>query len=265
MRKEYHYTDPVNDDFAPNNIEQKPLPVDYEYISHSFLRRCWDFFIYHFVAVPIVWVYQKVVYGERIVGKKAVRAYLKKGFFLYGNHTRSAGDAFTPTLITFPRKANIIINPDGVSIPFVRHLVKSLGGFPIPNKLDGMRNFHSSLMKLAEDNCVTIYPEAHIWPMYTGIRPFKSVSFKYPAEAGKPVFTFTVTYRKRFLRKIPGTTVYIDGPFFPDSSLSLHENREMLRNKAYEAMCERSKKSTYEYNTYICDSKPAAESPQTAV
>lgn len=77
------------------------------------------------------------------------------------------------------------------------------------------------------------------------------MSFRYPAETGKPVFCFTTTYQKRRFTSYPKTTIYVDGPFFPDETLSLKENQRMLREQVYEAMTERSKKSIYEYRQYI--------------
>ena len=105
MKKTFYYRDPLNDDFAQNHIHRKKLPGDYRYISKNPLRIAFDFLLHHLIVTPIVFLFQKIVYAEKIVNRKAVRPYLKSGFYLYGNHTRGAGDAFTPHLITFPRKA----------------------------------------------------------------------------------------------------------------------------------------------------------------
>ena len=98
---------------------------------------------------------------------------------------------------------------------------------------------------------ITLYPEAHIWPQYTGIRPFGAAAFHYPAETGKPVFTFTTTWQKRKL--IPGarTVVYVDGPFLPDMSLPMDLRKQALRDAAFNAMTERAKNSDYEKIRYV--------------
>ena len=44
---------------------------------------------------------------------------------------------------------------------------------------------------------------------------------------------------------------YIDGPFFANEKLSIKEQKEELRNKVYECMVERSKKSNIEHIKYI--------------
>lgn len=127
-----------------------------------------------------------------------------------------------------------------------------LGGIPIATTFGGMRRFTAAISDYSKKNkVIMIYPEAHIWPYYTGIRPFKDVSFKYPAKENKPVFCFTRVFRKRFLRSRPGVTVYIDGPFFPKSDLSVKENQKYLRDKVYETMVKRSKASNVEYIRYV--------------
>ncbi len=250
--KTRYYKDELNDDFASNEIKTKELPADYTYEKKSLLWKLSSFLLYYFFAVPVVTIYNKLVHGERIKNKKVLRAYKRKGYYLYGNHTMEAADAFTPGRVAFPHKANIIVSPDAVSLPVVSSFVQMLGGIPIATTFGGMRKFTAAISDYSKKNkVIMIYPEAHIWPYYTGIRPFKDVSFKYPAKENKPVFCFTRVFRKRFLRSRPGVTVYIDGPFFPKSDLSVKENQKYLRDKVYETMVKRSKASNVEYIRYV--------------
>ena len=117
-----------------------------------------------------------------------------------------------------------------------------------------MKNFLDTIEeKINKKYAITIYPEAHIWPYYTKIRPFKSVSFKYPVELDKPVFCMTNTYQKRGKNGDKVKIVsYIDGPFYADKSIqNLKQQKEELRNRVYECMVERSKKSNIEVITYV--------------
>ncbi len=52
---------------------------------------------------------------------------------------------------------------------------------------------------------MTIFPEAHVWPYYTGIRPFGEAAFHYPVATGKPVYTMTVTYQRRRWSDVRGS------------------------------------------------------------
>ena len=96
-----------------------------------------------------------------------------------------------------------------------------------------------------------IYPEAHIWPYYTHIRPFPDGSFGYPAKDGTPVFCFVNTYQKRGNKRKPRMTTYIDGPFYPDMELPLKQRRKKLRDEVYAQMCKRAELSNVEVIQYI--------------
>ena len=134
----------------------------------------------------------------------------------------------------------------------LRHLVEMLGAIPIPCDVGGMKNFIRSVEdKIARNYSVTIYPEAHIWPYYTGIRPFKAVSFRYPVSLNCPVYALTNTYHKR--RGNSGKVnivTYIDGPFYPDERLKPKERQQELRDRVYRCMLERSAESDYEVIEY---------------
>jgi len=248
----FYYSDPVNDDFAGNSIKTVMLPPDYGYFPKTSIRRGFAFFFYHFIATPLVVLMQEIVYVEKIVGRKKLKGYRKNGFYLYGNHTRAMGDAYTPTLLAFPKKAYIIAGADAFSIKGIRRIVEDLGGIALPLTKAGYKNFFTAMRRHDElGHIVALYPEAHIWPHYTGIRPFGAESFHYPAESGKPVFTFTVTWQKR--RILPGsrTVVYVDGPFLPDMKIPLNERKQALRDAAFSAMTERAGNSNYEKFQYV--------------
>lgn len=189
-----------------------------------------------------------------------LRGYKKGGAFIYGNHTAFLTDAMNPTRIAFPRTADVVVNADAISIKGCGGLVRMLGAVPVPQDLHGLKNFSADIVRAAEEgHWVAIYPEAHIWPYYTGIRPFGAASFKYPAKCGVPVFAFTTTYKKRAFSKKPKKVVYIDGPFFAEGE-NLKEKAESLRDKVYAAMCERAKLSDCAYCEYykVGDARLAA-------
>ena len=254
----YYYSDPVNDDFAGTDIKTVELPADYRYFPKTWLRHGAAFVLYHIIATPLVTVMQKIVYGEKIIGRGKLKGYRKEGFYLYGNHTRVMGDAYSPTLLAWPKKAYIIAGADAFSIKGIRRIVEDLGGIALPTCKTGYKNFLRAMRKHSDmGHIIALYPEAHIWPQYTKIRPFRSEAFHYPAETGKPIFTFTVTWHKRKILPGAKAVVYVDGPFFPDMSLTEKERRQKLRNQAFEAMTERAKSSTFEKHQYVYRPKDA--------
>lgn len=144
-------------------------------------------------------MYCKLVFGLRIENRKALRG-LPDGCFLYGNHTNTLADAFIPTLLAFPRRASIVTAADTVSIPGLRNIVQMLGAVPLANTIDGTRQFLAALhRRLERRQAIMIYPEAHIWPYYNGIRPFPDTAFAYPVREQVPAVGVVVVYRQRKL------------------------------------------------------------------
>lgn len=251
MKKVFYYTDLLEDDFAGNDIQRQPLPEDFSYRIEGPLQRGAAFFLHHFIATPIVFAVQKLYYREKIVNRRCIRPYLGEGVYLYGNHTRSAGDAFAPHLVTFPYKSYIVVGAETFSLPGLRWIVKALGAVPLPQTMVQTRAFSGALRSFAEEGApVAIYPEAHIWPYYTQIRPFADASFAYPVRYEKPAFAFTATYQKTAFRRRPRTTLYVDGPFFADPTLSPGQQRKELRDRVYAAMCARAEASSFAYVAY---------------
>lgn len=101
MEKVRYYKDELNDDFAGNDIKTKKLPEDHKYIKKNPFWEVASFILYYIVALPIVTVYNKIVHGERIKNKRILKKYRKNGYYIYGNHTMAAADAFTPGRVTF--------------------------------------------------------------------------------------------------------------------------------------------------------------------
>ena len=182
---------------------------------------------------------------------KALKKYKKEGYFVYVNHTQPFADTFIPSNPIYPKKNFFIVNPENVSMKFVGNTVQMLGAIPIPSNKQAMKNFLEAIRKHIEKNhSITIYPEAHIWPYYTKIRPFKDVSFKYPIQLETPTFCMTNTYQKYGKNKIKIVT-YIDGPFFPNKELTKKEQQKELRDTVYNYMVKRSQNSNIELIKYI--------------
>ena len=188
----------------------------------------------------------------KYVGREKLKKYKNTGYFIYGNHTQPFADTFIPSVADYPKRNFFLVSPANVSMPGLGGLVELLGAIPIPGDLDAARHFVRAVEeRIGRGGSVTIYPEAHIWPYYTGIRPFTDVSFKYPVKCGSPVFALTNTYHARGRRGDKARIVtYIDGPFLPDESLPPRRRQQDLRDRVYKCMAERSRESDFEWIEY---------------
>lgn len=252
MKRVIYYQDELNDDFSLDEIEPKQIDENYCYVHKSFFKKLTHFFWYRIVFTPIAFFHTKIFFKNKIVNKKILKEYKKSGYFLYGNHTQNIADAYIPNMITFPKDSYMIVHRNNVSMPILGKITPSLGALPIPdNNLKAYRNFLNAIeTRLKQNACIVIYPEAHIWPYYTKIRPFVDTSFHYPIKYDVPSFCLTNTYQKRKFLKKPKIVTYIDGPFFPNKDLSISEQKKDLRDRIYKCMVERSKLSNVEYIEY---------------
>ena len=253
--KVIYYTDELNDEFSEAKIEPRRIDENYVYIHKNPFWNFCAFLTQNVISMPIKVLYSKIKFRHKFIGKEKLKKYTKQGYFIYVNHTQPFADTFIPSLANYPKRNFLIVNPENVSMKGMHTLVEMLGAIPIPCNKEGMKNFLEAIKKRIEKGySITIYPEAHIWPYYTKIRNFKDVSFKYPIELNTPTFCITNTYQSRGKNKVQIIS-YIDGPFYPDKSVSgeILNKKQMqknLRDKVYEAMVERSKNSNIEYIKY---------------
>ena len=216
-------------------------------------RNICSYILQNILSVPIKIFYSKIKFRIKYIGKEKIRKYKKQGYFIYANHTQAFADTFIPSNPIYPKRNFFIVNPENVSMKFLGNIVQMLGAIPIPSNKQAMKKFLEAInQKIEKGYAITIYPEAHIWPYYTKIRPFKTVSFKYPVQLEKPAFCMTNTYQSygKNNDKVKIVT-YIDGPFFPDEGLSVKEKQQNLRDKIYNCMVERSKNSNIEHIKYV--------------
>ena len=250
-RKIIYYSDELHDEFSKAQITPKKIDGSYVYVHTSAWRRLTHVFWYRVVATPLAFLYTKIKFGHKVVGREKLRKCEDRGYFMFGNHTQDIADACIPSMLTLRKHTYVIVHPNNVSIPLVGRVTPSLGAMPLPDDKEAYRNFVSAVRyRIEEGRMVMIYPEAHIWPYYTGIRPFGDASFGYAASCGAPVYCMTNTYQRRRHSARPRIVTYVDGPFYPDPSLPLRAQRAALREMVYQTMCRRAEQNEVEVIRY---------------
>ena len=257
-QKTIYYSDELNDEFSEAKIEPRIIDENYVYIQKNALWNFASYLVQNFFSMPIKILYSKIKFKHKFIGKEKLKSFKKQGYFIYVNHTQAFADTFIPSLANYPKRNFLIVNPENVSMKGLHTIVEMLGAIPIPNDLSAMKNFLEAIKyRIKKGYSITIYPEAHIWPYYTKIRNFKDVSFKYPIELNVPAFCITNTYKAYGKNKNKIKIIsFIDGPFYPEKEvngeeLNKKQKQKNLRDKIYNKMCERSKKSNIVYIKYI--------------
>ncbi len=251
MMKTIYYENELKDEFSAAQIRAKKIDASYRYLRETPRDKVLHGLFYWGLAKPLGWLFLKLRFRQSFVGKEKLKSLPKdQPCFLYGNHTNAAMDPFVPNMLFWGRDLRIIVHPNNVSMPVFGHVTPYLGALPLPDDREAMDHFVEALHKtIRDDKSVIIYPEAHIWPYYTKIRPFKDSSFRYPVEENVPVYCFVNTWHRCLLGLRVKT--YVEGPFFPDPNLHPKQVRAKLRDQVYEAMCRLSEKNTYERIRYV--------------
>lgn len=246
-----YYTDELNDEFSVAQIKARPIDEKYSYGDNSFWWNFKHVFWYRVIATPLAWLFLKIKFHHKIVNRSVLKPYRKQAVFFFGNHTNAGADALIPTFVNYPKHTFVIVHPNNVSMPIAGHITPYLGALPLPDNLAATKNFMNVIkLRVEQKKAIMIYPEAHVWPYYTKIRPFTDMSFRYPVQYKTPVFCLTNTYQKRLIGKRPRIVTYVDGPFFADETVGPKEQRAKLRNEVYETMCKRSELNTVQRIRY---------------
>lgn len=250
-----YYTDELKDDFNEVGLSRPPVPEGYKYKRTNVINNILSGILYHGIAKPVLGLFC-VCHGIKVKGRKNLKLLKGKGAYIYSNHI-SISDVlkFQSLVFFFGRRVNILGYSDSLSMPIVRNLTRALGYLPLPLKGD-LKN----VIALAEamdfyirkKQYVLIYPEAHIWPYYTGIRNFTAGSFAYPAKSNAPVLPVVTTWRKSRFCKKPKQTLNILEPIFPLEEKNQSENKTYLHEETLKAMKEFSNSvKQYEYIKYV--------------
>ena len=251
-KKTFYYTDELTDDFAETVKNLQPLPDDYAYIHDVWYEKLLGFIAYRLLLTPFAWVYVKLKFGHKFVRAKEWKK-LKEGHFIYSTHTLPLADVFLPSLITLKRKTYLMAGAQANSLKRLLGVMRSIGSIPLTgNPAKNREMLRCVKTRLAQGASITIFPEAHVWPLYTKIRPYPATSFKYAVMCNAPVLAMTNCFQKRKFRKTPKVITFIDGPFYPDPNLDKRERAEDLHRRVYETMQKRAAEySTYSAHEYI--------------
>ncbi len=243
-------------DFVEAPDQQYTLPPDYPWLRTTRLDKLLSGLIYG-AALAFASVYLPLGLHVHIKNRKVLKQAGKNGFFLYGNHTQPIGDVVLPAAATLPRRIYTVVSPANLSLPVLGKILPYLGALPLPSSLSGMKQLHEAMAHHLQDgHPIIIYPEAHVWPYYAGVRPYPEAAFKYPVKFHAPVYCMTTTYQKRRFGKKPRLTLYLDGPFYPDSTRTSKAQSIALRDAVYDCMKRRCEAhNNVEYIVY----RPAAD------
>ncbi|MDP2892086.1 MAG: glycosyltransferase [Bacillota bacterium] len=214
---------------------------NFRFVNRNFFFKLGSTALYLF-AILVLTVITKLIFGLKIEGQKNLR-HLKSGAITVANHVHILDGPMVACML-FPRKAYMASLKTNFEIPFIRWLVRLLGGVPIPETPKALRAFMTSMsQELKKGRLVHFYPETALWPWYDKLRPFKNGAFHLAVESEVPVVPMVFKFREprwlaKKIRKKPVVTLVVGKPVYPGGSGSQKERMEALRETTHEHMAE---------------------------
>ncbi|HHW47014.1 MAG TPA: glycosyltransferase [Clostridiaceae bacterium] len=190
--------------------------------SRSYLwkatHRFFSYLFYLFIAVPILFIWTRVVLGVKVVGAKRLRK-------LYGaitvcNHVHLL-DCALIGLAFFPRKLIFPTLKKNVDSFWPGNIVKLLGGVAIPGNMTELKQFFAEMeYLLLKGRIVHFFPEGELKPYDTSLRAFKKGAFYLASQARVPIVPISITFRQpkgiaKLYRRKPTMVVHFGQPILP--------------------------------------------------
>ena len=250
MEKTFYYND-FTDDVVESRDQDYALPDDYEWVRKGWWNKV-KYALAYALAFILAEVYLRLVLRAHFHSRKLLREYRKEGYFVYGNHTQPVGDPFIPIVGCLGRRVFGLAGTANLGVPVFGKLLPYMGALPVTATRIGQQKLSEAITtRIGEGKVVFMYPEAHVWPYYTQIRPFSNAAFHYQQQLEKKGFTLTTVYRKPKFGKRPRIDIYADGPFVPDKGLKPREQRQQLHDEVMASMQKHASLSDYEYVEYF--------------
>lgn len=192
-------------------------------------------------AVLVFSILDPLLLGFRISGREHIRNLRGQGAISLCNHVHPL-DCTMVGCAYYDRVQYFVTLQSNLEIPFIRHLVKGLGGIPIPRSYQKMPAFSQAVGKaLKQGQVVQIYPEGVLRFYYPGIRKFKNGAFVYAYDNNVPLIPSVITYDNpagllRFIKRKPCLHMTVLPPVYPDITRNKREEVERLKRLCYQQM-----------------------------
>lgn len=212
--------DPLN-----MHVMHLPTPLNYKvdehfrFVNRNIFFRIGSSMLFYLIGMPVLTVASRLFLGLKLKGQKNLR-YLKGGAITVTNHVHMLDSPMIACSL-FPRKPLFASLKSNFEIPFIRWLVRLLGGVPIPESPKALHAFMEAMRaQLQKGRIVHFYPEASLWPRHNGLRPFKNGAFHLAVKSGVPIVPMVFTFREaagigKKLHKKRLVTLTIGAPEYP--------------------------------------------------
>ena len=215
------------------------IDEDYKFINNGILFNLASNLLY-LVALPLLCIHNKIMYNFKIYGRENLTN-IQTGKITVSNHVHPM-DCTMNAIANAPDSLYFPTLKSNFEIPVIRHIIRLLHAFPIPEGVSNKEKFFDTIKKLLDENkAVHFYPEASLWPYYKKLRKFKNGAFKIAVEENVPIIPMVYKFVKpygirKLIKKRPFIELYILPAIYPDSKLNKVKSIEDLKKRVYLSM-----------------------------
>lgn len=219
------FTTPRGYDYLRADPRQNP-------VRYALERVLWN------VVSVLLLLIDTAAFGLRIEGWENLKPLRRRGFVSVSNHVHPM-DCTAAALALVWKRMYFVTLESNFRIPGIRHLIRALGGVPLPKSpLCTTEMLASMRTAVAQGWVVHMYPEAVLQPYADGLRPFHKGAFTLAASAGVPVLPMAITFRRprglyALYKRRPCMTLHLLPPVFPDEALSGAASARDMRLRAF--------------------------------
>lgn len=222
-----------------------PIKIDndYRFIREDLGYLLLSKLVYFFVII-FGRCFFKIIGTHNVIGKGNVKKIHDIGFISISNHCHFLDSVLNATSIGY-RTIWFSSMQRNFETPYIRHILRILKGFPIPNNPFGlMQILKPVVMTIKKGNVVHFYPESEMWHMHLGIGNFQQGSFYLAHRANCPVLPIIHLFKPRTffgiiisknilnVKSIIGEPIYADSPCINDNDYVNTESVKVMAEKA---------------------------------
>lgn len=232
----------IIDMWTPLNFDSNE---NYKFVSDNDLYNLISDMVYYFIAVPVIYIISKIIFGLKIEGKENLKK-VDGAAITVSNHIHYL-DCAMIGLATFPKRIYYTASDGSFKMPIIRHLVKLLNALPISDNINSKKRLLLAIDDLlCKGEKVHFYPEASMWPYHKKIRRFKNGAFEIATRNNVPIIPIVFEFRKvtglrKFIKEKPFITLKILEPVYPNVETPKREQIENLKEIVSKKMQEKIK------------------------
>lgn len=219
-------------------IKAKPVKLkdNYDYFTLKWYKKPFKYLIIFIIIVFLKVIIGPIFFGFKVINKKTLKEAKKEktGYIFISNHIHPL-DAFLTGAAIFTKRFYFTMLMTNLGIPFVGKLLKFLGGAPIPENRNHLRDFKKDMQTVLKKGAwVAVYPESVLKPYCDTIRPFEKGAIRFALDNNVNILPMVYVFKK------------------PSGFYKLYKRKPLLHLhilKPYKLIIKETKHETITYNS----------------